>query len=244
MKAKYLTELRQKRRLRKELAEVQNRKKRKQRYSVNLIENPCAICGIREATTRDHVPPKCIFPSPRPEVMITVPACSKCNNGASDFDDLFKVYLSMQAAENNALGTRLFHEKTLRTLGHNNALLRKIQEETREIEVVNKNGVLETKTGILWNSKAHDAVIERTVRGLYYYHKGSCVPVDTNLKLYWFHSIPEGIDPDSPLFSSGSVGENQFNYKYIIYNEDPRRSIWLFEFYGVHWAGGYIEPRT
>ena len=89
----------------------------------------CAICGQREGTTRDHVPPKAIFPKPRPNNLVTVPACPECNNGASDSDDLFKVYLSMQAAGNNEIARRLFQEKTVRTLQRNQSLLAAIQQE-------------------------------------------------------------------------------------------------------------------
>ena len=39
----------------------------------------CIYCGERKATTRDHVPPKCFFSTPRPNNLITVPCCEVCN---------------------------------------------------------------------------------------------------------------------------------------------------------------------
>ena len=132
----------------------------------------CAICGEREGNTRDHVPPKSIFPRPRPGNLVTVPACAECNNGASDYDDLFKVFLSMQAAGNSEIARRLFQERTVRTLERNQALLSEIRKESRAVEVVSSRGATETRTGVLWNSQAHHSVIERTIRGLYYHHSG------------------------------------------------------------------------
>jgi hypothetical protein len=202
----------------------------------------CAICGERDGTTRDHVPPKAIFPKPRPNNLVTVPACLECNNGASDNDDLFKVFLSLQAAGNNEIARRLFQEKTVRTLKRNQSLLALILEEAKELQIINNQGNIETRTGILWNSAAHDAVMERTIRGLYFHHSGSPIPIDTNLAVQWLHGVPEEILPSLHLFNEVVLGDDQVTYKYIIYGDDPRHSLWLFDFYGAHWASGHTSP--
>jgi len=205
------------------------------------VPNLCAICGTREAVTRDHIPPKGIFPKPRPVNLITVPACRECNNGASELDDLFKVYLSMQAAESCELGTKLFNEKTIRTLERNQNLLNTIREQSTEIVSSDPSGNIVSQTGVLWNSEAHDAVIERITRGLYFHHTRTCVPEGSSVKVHWFRGVPDGIDPNNPAFIHQSIGVEQFNYKYII-EPNGNYAIWLFEFYGVHWAGGFIGP--
>lgn len=202
----------------------------------------CAICGERDGTTRDHVPPKAIFPKPRPNNLITVPACLECNNGASDNDDLFKVFLSLQAAGNNEIARRLFQEKTVRTLKRNQSLLTLILEEAKELQIINNQGNIETRTGVLWDSAAHDAVMERTIRGLYFHHSGSPIPIDTNLAVQWLHGVPEEILPSLRLFNEVVLGDDQVTYKYIIYGDDHRHSLWLFDFYGAHWASGHTSP--
>ncbi len=201
----------------------------------------CAICGEREATTRDHVPPKAIFPRPRPNNLITVPACRECNNSASDYDDLFKVFLSMQAAGNNDIARRLFVEKTLRTLERNQSLLERIREESRQLEIINENGQIETRTGVLWNSVAHDAVIERAIRGLYFHHSGNPLPRDVVLSVQWLRGVPEKILLNLHLLNEVKIGKEQVIYKYLIAPQDPRYSLWLFEFYGAHWASGHTK---
>ena len=42
----------------------------------------CVICGIRPATTVEHVPPKGFFKGYSGELR-TVPACTTCNNSSS-----------------------------------------------------------------------------------------------------------------------------------------------------------------
>ncbi len=201
----------------------------------------CAICGEYEATTRDHVPPKAIFPKPRPD-LITIPACQICNNGTSDLDDLFKVYLSMQAAEKSEIANRLFSEKTIRTLEVNKKLLRSLKEDSKEIKVVRKDGTFSSKIGVLWNSEAHDKVIERTIRGLYFHHSRNLLPKDAVLEVHWLWEVPEKIEKNLNLLSTEVIGEEQVTYKYLIADEDPRHSLWVFDFYGAHWASGYSRP--
>ena len=54
----------------------------------------CFLCGATENLTRDHIPPKGLFPKPRPSNLYTVPCCGPCNNGASNEDE----YLRMAAS--------------------------------------------------------------------------------------------------------------------------------------------------
>ncbi|MDB5309090.1 MAG: hypothetical protein JWO38_3292 [Gemmataceae bacterium] len=54
--------------------------------------NPGALCIYYESAaglTRDHVPPKALFPKPRPGNLVTVPACFRCNSSAGLDDDYF-----------------------------------------------------------------------------------------------------------------------------------------------------------
>ena len=144
MRAKLAQIVREEKLRKKRMAKVQRRKhlapfcKKAEQKAVKVGEL-CALCGVNPACTRDHVPPKAIFPKPRP-ALITVPACFKCNNSASGLDDLFKVYLSMQTAENNDIARQLFTEKTTRTLQRNQNLLQRIHRESRRVPVRNKQG--------------------------------------------------------------------------------------------------------
>ena len=125
MQAKLAQKIREEKLRKKQMAKVQRRRhlapsSRKTDNQGVKVGELCALCGVNQASTRDHVPPKAIFPKPRPP-LITVPACFECNNSASDLDDLFKVYLSMHAAENNEIARQL--------------LLRKLSELCDEIKI-------------------------------------------------------------------------------------------------------------
>ena len=48
----------------------------------------CVYCG-KEATTRDHVIPRCLLEKPYPPDLPTVPSCRPCNEGYSKDEEYF-----------------------------------------------------------------------------------------------------------------------------------------------------------
>lgn len=60
----------------------------RQLFADARTQHLCALCGQREATTRDHVPAKIFLDTPYPEGLPVVPVCVQCNRGASA-DELY-----------------------------------------------------------------------------------------------------------------------------------------------------------
>jgi hypothetical protein len=54
----------------------------------------CYLCGVAGKLTRDHIPPKCLFPRPRPSNLLTLPCCHRCNNSASKDDEYLRLATS------------------------------------------------------------------------------------------------------------------------------------------------------
>src|ERR1041385_7461830 len=101
----------------------------------------CAICGEKDAVGMDHVPPKAIFPPPRPSDLITVPACDDCNGASSPTDEEFKVGISLLVGVETEGNRRLWTEGPLRTLESNRRLLRDIQSRIVEVDVHSQHGI-------------------------------------------------------------------------------------------------------
>lgn len=200
----------------------------------------CAICGRNEATTSDHLPPKGIFPKPRPHNLITVPSCAECNNGASDLDETFRLYLALHVGDlDDAVTSAYFHE-ALRTYKHNKRLQRDILESASPVDFTTLGGIyIGQGMKIPWNSKAHDAVIERMVRGLYFHHFGEVLAPDTQVSTKWFNQPDEEFLRSLVGLRKCVVGNNQFIYLYGRAEDYPPASVWYFEFYGRHWAGAH-----
>lgn len=202
----------------------------------------CAICGIREATTRDHIPPRQIFVPPIPANLITVPACFACNNQASGYDERFVAMLGIHLAnQGDDVGRRLFNERTMRTIAKNKRFGRNVMSRTKPVEVTTPGGIFVGKAhAVLWDSEAHTHVIRRMVRGLYCHHYTRSLGESIDIKVYWFREPPEF--GDRGQFAQSNVGD-AFIYWYGRAEGSPDHSLWLFQFYGGQWSGGFTEPR-
>ena len=62
----------------------------------NSTRNVCAYCGASGNLTKDHVPPKNLFLTPRPSNLISVPACKVCHENTSKDDEYFRLKISMR----------------------------------------------------------------------------------------------------------------------------------------------------
>lgn len=62
----------------------------------------CIYCGSVELIIRDHVPPKCMFPRPKPLDTVTVPACRQCNTSYQMDDEHFTVAMAAVAYPDDA----------------------------------------------------------------------------------------------------------------------------------------------
>lgn len=204
----------------------------------------CVLCGKQVATTRDHIPPKGIFCKPRPDNLISVPACTRCNNGVSSLDERFKVNLGLHVGASGGKSGEFFHKAALRTLANNRKLRNKILSKLEAAYLATESGIIHSRGyRIRWDSEAHDLIVERTIRGLYYHHFNEILGDRVDIKVQWFRKLtPEMIEMSND-WSTYTFGKGEVTYRYGRANESPLNSIWIFQFYEVHWAGGYTEPK-
>jgi hypothetical protein len=203
----------------------------------------CVICGKNPATTRDHIPPKGIFPKPRPKDLITVPACRPCNKATSDFDEVFKVLMGIVGGHGPE-GERMFRKQTAHTLQHNLRLKREIAGTVRDVWVRTPGGIiLGKKPAALLNSKAHDEIIGKTIRGLHFHHTGSILGNQADISINWHYSLTEEMDKMSTNWMTGVVGNGQFIYKFFTHPGEPLASVWIFQFFNRAWSSGTVLPK-
>jgi hypothetical protein len=204
----------------------------------NLSHILCCYCGIREAATRDHIPPKGIFNSPKPSDLITVPCCFICNNDASVYDESFKTYLGMHIARQGGEAERLFKEGVLPTTKHNNKLRQVIFKSMYPVDITTKSGIITGKgVAVPWDNDAHDSTIERIIRGLFFHHHGKIVGNNATVNTYWLKEQKSGLE--DKLYEA-SIADGNFKYHYNKTDESEFDSVWLFNFYNGHFAGGII----
>jgi hypothetical protein len=202
----------------------------------------CGYCGSPSPATRDHIPPKGIFPSPRPNDLITVPSCASCNQSASGSDELFRVYLSLHVGIDTASTSRLW-DQALSGIRHNRRLHRRLLDDLEPVWLTTLSGVVHGQGyGGPWDSGAHGTTIERMIRGLYFHHYDEVLGTRVHVKVHWFRSLEPTILEATAECEQRSVGGGQFVYRFNRASDHPLHSIWLFEFHKRHWAGGQTAP--
>lgn len=209
------------------------------------MPNPkvCAICGWRKATTKDHLPPRGVFPKPLPVQMRTVPACSECNNGAAQSDERFRMYLAAMTAHFNDDATRLWREGVMRTLANNQRLQRELAAAMRNTVAVEvRPGVFEDRIRIVMPVAAYNPTIERIIRGLYYHHFEKALGSRGSVAIELLYRIPdeayEAVAADG--WQGGDVGGQQFVYRFAYV--DDIRTVWILQFFETTWAFAETYP--
>lgn len=194
----------------------------------------CVICGERAAVTRDHVPPKNLFPKPRPNDLVTVPACSECNNGSSVEDEDFRTYLSFQIGLQSHLTEKLWFDGAKKSLERRKSLQQQIIASLRPIMVETKTGIT-SETAFEVPERVYVRVFERVVRGLYFHHFKKILGKEVPISI----SPLVGIDDNSLKLLEeipvAAIGDPAFVYKYAVASDDENSSLWVMQLYEAHW---------
>lgn len=138
----------------------------------------CYMCEA-EATSREHVPPKCLFPKAR-EVgsnyrlnLITVPSCPVHNMGKSHDDEFLMVSLA-GIIGNNSIGYMHKFTKVDRALRRTSfALLKKVfkNKPVKHVIDLGENKFLD----VLWGTPDHARLFscfDKISRGIFFHHYG------------------------------------------------------------------------
>lgn len=155
-------------------------KRRKEQF--RKTPQTCVLCGERPATTMDHVPPKALFLRPRP-TLITVPACEICNRGASDAEAQFRVYVSVKNNIDTPTSIDFWRKGGLKTVQNNKKLFRELRSGTPLFIRSPSAGKFEPTRTFQWPREAHDPIIRKITRGLYYHHFNAPLPASAEIEV-------------------------------------------------------------
>ena len=206
----------------------------------------CVLCGIRSATTLDHVPPKGIFVRPRPR-LITVPACEPCNVGASAAEEGFKLFLSAKNGPPTPAAVAFWQQGGLRTLNNNQRLRREFLSGTPFWIRSPTTGRFEETRTFKWPVESHDPVIEKITRGLYYHHFNGSLSPTTSVSVYYLDRLTDelrDIAMGENVARSNLGGDDRFCYAYGRTAESPESTLWMYQFYMHHWAAAITRPQN
>src|SRR5437868_1627667 len=155
----------------------------------------CVLCGIRPATTHDHVPPKGLFKGLGAQ-LITVPACAQCNNGASSDDEDLRFYVSAQVGKQAPGSVKLWDDGAHKSVKRKTALREQLKVSAHEVRTFDAQGNPVVRLAFLAPVRTYQSVFERTTRGLYFFHTGRVLPATTRVMVDMLASEPSLAMPE------------------------------------------------
>ncbi len=212
----------------------------------NYPRNICAYCGNTGKLSDDHIPPKNLFPKPRPNNLITVSACSECHSDTSKDDEYFKNKLSLRNDAGEHPSARANWDSIFRSLNRYEAkgLKKSFIKDLRNVHMQTKAGIyIGEHLGFHVNMIRIRRVVERVVRGFYFAESFQPLGQNNNVNVLsdddLINESEEVIEELTqnillPLASIEPkiIGDNIFTYRHHITDENPAYSVWGLSFYG------------
>ncbi len=198
----------------------------------------CVYCGKSKGITNDHVPPKCLFPHPRPSDLITVPCCEICHCPQSEDDEYFRAIIATSGgSDKHPAAAKLWKGEIIRSLKkpEKKGFRNLIWQSIKPVDVVTKGGIFLGRSMALdYDLSRINNVLERTVKGLFYWYKRYRLSDDFMVKI--------SIHPDLELIPNyvlellesitwKDIGEGIFTFKFVFFEDEPNGSLWLLSFY-------------
>lgn len=206
----------------------------------------CVYCGHVGPLTNDHIPPKNLFPEPRPGNLITVPSCKSCNLLASKNDKYFRNVIALREDVGDHADAKKIWPTIFRSLSKPKKMGLKMSFLRSMCMVPHK-----TPSGLYVGSALAlnvdldrlMSVADRITRGLYFHEVGTRLPdgykvvvrLDEHLKCMSENGLREIAKTIlHPLMSKKEkvIGDNVFSYRFVSANDRPTPSVWLLLFYG------------
>jgi len=206
----------------------------------------CAYCGKSRLTTRDHVPPKGIFPPPRPQNLVTVPICSMCNRGTSEDDEYFRDMVAMHVKAADHPAAKAVHPSIWRSFDRSQAagLRAGLRSKMQAVARVSPLGLYAgTVMKVDINMLRIHAVAERIARGLFYHHESHPLPADCRFSVMCVTGREMTADLRENVFGLANAtgdqkthdfGNGAFRYRFSHVEESdeaPNSTVWVLSFY-------------
>lgn len=202
----------------------------------------CIYCGSKEDLTKDHIPPKNLFPKPRPSNLMTVPCCNDCNGSFSLDDEYIQVMFSIRIDVHKKDTIQKNWNKVLRGLKRKESagFYKSIMSSIKKIDVKTKDGLYLGKISTYdIDMKRINNISDRVIQGLYYKITGNRVPMgyDYFSTIYLVDDISEQSEKAFQMFIDTLATENNykvgevFSYRYKKMDFDSNAYIFYFSIY-------------
>ena len=199
-------------------------------------DKTCSYCGRKPGKTRDHVPPKSLFPHPRPSDLITVPCCQPCNNRKGREEDFFLSTFLFTDAGTTQHGALLWDQTMRRALDRNVGLRHAIARQLKELPAISPSGMYYGHhLTVELDHRRLNAVAEDIIKGLVRFEQGRALPPSHRVCAAPMMSqvIQDQLTPFAQFVRTGKRDwPGVFEYRVAVCDVDPQSSVWFLRFLG------------
>jgi len=152
-----------------------------------LESKVCVLCGEQPPSTKEHIPPRGLFLT-LPREYLAVPSCDLCNNSTKLDDEYLRQVMS--AAALSQTGMDVWRNKVAPKLSSHPKTRAGLRDRLSVASLtVPSLGKVSLPTMSI-DRKRMNTSLRKLVSGLYWFHSGTVLPSDTQLKVI-FVSVAE-----------------------------------------------------
>lgn len=198
----------------------------------------CALCGKRRKLTKDHIPPRSLFPKGTP--LIKVQSCEECNQGSSKDDEFLRLLLTMPLGAHKIPQISPLVAPLLRSFGKREArgYVGGFLGSIEQIDVTTPGGVFLGRVPTFRVDPARiTRILRKIVRGLFYKEFKTPLPSSHGVAVVPFHPMKTGLSRGQfakmgaligPLLNSETrdIGNGMFVYRFGRGTEWKYKTAW------------------
>jgi hypothetical protein len=180
----------------------------------------CVLCGEREATTKEHIPPRALFVT-KPRVYLSVPACEKCNH-STKLEDEYLLHV-MSGGSLWGLGRDVWNDKVrpkLQTRPKTRFGLRN-QLSVRNLKI-NPDESMHFPV-ILINRQRVEKSLRKLVYGFYWWHTDTILSKHAEVKFQMLNPV------DGPRYFDDPKNKEFFDQTVMgVYADEEVRKTFFY----------------
>lgn len=215
----------------------------------------CVYCGWEGIVTKDHIPPKALYPKSAHSSLLKISSCPTCNNGASKDDEYLRTMIALSTKGERTASLDTLSAAAVRSLVRPEAVhfRESMLRDLRETFTPGPAGVLVPVLLGNVDLTRFDKVIARIIKGIFFAERGTRLPSDHKVVSYstaGLTRIPVAVGRQlqalvEPLLARDpkSIGGLEFIYWSDYNPADMNQSSWILLIHRYHSFIGWTVRR-
>jgi hypothetical protein len=198
----------------------------------------CYLCAKPDCDTREHIPPRGLFPKRPKGNLITVPAHGKCNWKFKADDERFRnavIAPSWRTEE----GRRAWMDQVVPSFKKNPGAQTYLRDRLLRVGVTDPvSGASGTLPGIFIEESLITRQVDRITRGLYYHRYSKPLPPDSPVEItkqgppeLWEREFERGVRERGSRLNWRVVEPRVFSYVSMVWDQDDRVFFAILKFF-------------